>query len=111
MAKCIITVHSIDKANNSVVYAVVLTNIPKTSFYDSITITGKAISNDEQATITTSTAEQRNVMGIVNSLQKKYPDLGITINDNGTLVKNNGKDLTNNDLNGYNTDDRRNMRL
>lgn len=99
------TVHSIDKANNSVVYAVVLTNIPKTSFYDSITITGKAISNDEQATITTSTAEQRNVMGIVNSLQKKYPDLGITINDNGTLVKNNGKDLTNNDLNGYNTDD------
>lgn len=98
-------VHSIDKTNNSVVYAVVLTNIPKTSFYDSITITGKAISNDEQETITTSTAEQRNVMGIVNSLQKKYPYLGITINDNGTLVKNNSKDLTNNDLNGYNTND------
>lgn len=99
------TVHSIDKTNNSVVYAVVLTNIPKSSFYDSITITGRAISNDGNETITTSIAEQRNVMGIVNSLQKKYPDLGITINDNGTLVKKDNTALTNDDLDGYNADD------
>lgn len=98
-------IHSKDETNNSVIYAIVLTNIPKTSFYDPITITGRAVSNDGSETITESTVAQRNVMGIVNSLQKKYPDLGIKVNDNGTLVKETGDALTNEDLEGYNTND------
>ncbi len=96
--------HSIDTADNSVVYAVVLTNIPKDKFYDAVTIEGRAVLNDEAETTVTSSAESRNVMGIVNALQSKYPSLGIKIADNGALVKNDDTALTAADLEGYNPD-------
>ncbi len=96
--------HSINNEDNSVVYAVVLTNIPYKHFYTPIEIKGRAITNDGTSTTVNSDKENRNVMGIVNSLQSKYPNLGININDNGTIVKSSGGALTAADLAGYSTD-------
>ena len=99
--------HSKDVDNNSVVYAVIVTNIPEDDFYTNIGIVGKVwdMSDNEYST----ESADKNIMGIVNSLQRKYPTLNITISD-GTLYQdkdNTGTPtaLTSSDLTGYNSND------
>ena len=96
--------HSKDAENNSIVYAVVLTNIPQDSFYANIGILGKAWNmNDE---VFTSAEVNKNVMGVVSTLQSKFPELHIRM-DNGVLYKNNSttEALTADDFSGNYTND------
>ena len=89
-----------EKGSDYVTYAVVIKNIPKDSFYEQVHITGYADAIESESEVS-STPEARNVMGVVNALQEKYPELGIHINDAGTLCKTGDVTLAAEDLDGY----------
>ncbi len=89
-----------EKGSDYVTYAVVIKKIPKDSFYEQVHITGYADAIESESEVS-STPEARNVMGVVNALQEKYPELGIHINDEGTLCKTGDVILAAEDLDGY----------
>lgn len=89
-----------EKGSDYVTYAVVIKKIPKDAFYEQVHITGYADAIESESEVS-STPEARNVMGVVNALQEKYPELGIHINDEGTLCKTGDVTLAAEDLDGY----------
>ena len=98
------TLHSKDTTRKSIVYAVVLYNITEANFYSNISVEGEVW--DMCSNKTSTTPENKNVMGVVNALKIRYPDLNISISG-GTLYqdKNNTGTpavLTKADLTEYN---------
>ena len=92
--------YSVDRENDSVVYAVTLSNIPQSNFSTDVGIQGHAetIVSDETKS---SDSVVRTVEGIVSGMNDKYPALNISL-VNGILCKNNGNDkLTAEDLENY----------
>ena len=100
-----IFLHSKDDKNDKVVYAVTLNGIPKTAFETPVKIKGvvKNMDNDYKYS---DGNDSRTVRGVVDSLNKQYPNLGIIIGEDGILYKNNDTTdkLTADDLKNYNHD-------
>lgn len=96
-------IHSKDTQNDSVVYAVVLNGIPKDFYGEDIGITGwvKNMNSEVQPYVSTT----KSVNGVVAALNKRYPVLGIHMNDEGILCKAGGNKLTAGDLSDYNSND------
>lgn len=77
---------SVDVDNDTVIYAVVLTNIPESAFDTNIEIQGTATDLNGKEYFSNEEYQTKTVNGIVKSLQEAYPSLGIGMM-NGMLVK------------------------
>lgn len=77
---------TVDVDNDTVIYAVVLTNIPESAFDTNIEIQGTATDINGKEYVSNEEYQTRTVNGIVKSLQEAYPSLGIGMM-NGVLIK------------------------
>ena len=92
--------YSKDEANNSVIYAVSLTNVPAADFGTEFEIIGKAWGLDN--TLYTSTTVVKSINSTAAGIAAAFPGLGIVLKDDGILYKNNGNDaLAGDDLTNY----------
>ncbi len=91
---------SYDEDTDTVVYAIVIAGITKDDFYTNIEVTGQSADLKGDGTHI-STSKSMNIMGVVNNLKNRYPNLKIGIDDNGNLVKDGGDKLLRSDLTGY----------
>ncbi len=91
---------SYDAETDTVVYAIVIAGIKKDNFNTNIEVIGQSADLAGDG-IHTSPMTSRNVMGVVDNLKNKYPNLEIGIDDNGNLVKKDNVRLELSDLEGY----------
>lgn len=90
--------NNIDEGSKTVVYAVVIKDVPQNAFETPIEVQG-IVQNQDDAQVK-STQIEKNVSGIVNAMKLKYPALGLKL-ESGVLKTSEGNAVTKDTFTDY----------